>query len=152
MRNLFIGKEVLPRLYQLVESRKLNGYIAVTGLGRGGMEESYLVLKEGNVVLAYYEHLKYHISVGGDPAVPLFQNTLLTKGANLDVVELSLPKTELVITFNREHSVTPFRFRNIKLPDSYSDAHVERYLSEHGEERERENRLIKWGLIKLGGG
>ncbi len=108
-----------------------NGYLAVTGIGYDGVEEGILLVENSTVTHAYYVHLKYLHEERGKAALPLVLNTFLAEGANVDVVEFTIPKLKLTASFNEDAKIDkPFSLSELQkmIPEEYSKDHVVRII------------------------
>ncbi|NPA86416.1 MAG: hypothetical protein GXO00_00185 [Candidatus Diapherotrites archaeon] len=104
-----------------------NGYLAVTGIGYSGAEEGMLLVENGNVTHAYYVHLKYVFEEKGDSSLKRVGNVFRAEGANVDVVELTVPKLKLTASFNEDARLSkPFPLRDLSkiIPAAYEKGQV----------------------------
>ena len=111
--------------------KNFNGYLAVTGIGYSGVEEGIFLVDSGTVTHAYYVHLKYSYEEKGDGALEKAFNVFLADGANVDIVELTVPKLKLTASFNEDTKLNkPFSLFDLQkfIPSSYSKDYVVRIM------------------------
>ena len=127
-----------------------NGYLAVTGIGYDGLEEGIFLVEANTVTHAYYVHLKYLYEEKGDSALKNALNVFRTSGANVDLVEFTIPKLKLTASFNEDAKLgKSFKLADLPkfIPKSYSKDTVVKIIKlKPAEELEVIKRLLSIGL------
>ena len=127
-----------------------NGYIAVTGMGYDGFEEGIFLVEANVVTHAYYVHLKYLYEEKGDSSLKNVLNVFRTSGANVDVVEYTVPKLKLTASFNEDAKLSKsFKLADLPkyIPKSYSKETVVKIIKlKPAAELETIKRLLSIGL------
>ena len=127
-----------------------NGYLAVTGMGYDGFEEGLFLVESNVVTHVYYAHLKYLYEEKGDTGLKNALNVFRTNGANIDLVEFTVPKLKLTASFNEDCRLSkPFKLTDLPkyIPKAYSKENVVKIIKlRPAAELEVIKRLLSVGL------
>ena len=129
------------------------GYAVLTIEGLDGVEEGLLFFREGRLVGAIYDFLKYGVTVYAQDALPAVFNAAAAEHGVLDAYSLSRQQMELVSAFQGKMVLAnPLEKKDLlKLKaDSYSDYYARKFLGgKLKSEATRAEILKRFGLGKL---
>ena len=86
--------------------KQFSGYVNLTIEGFDGLEEGTLIFREGAIIAAVYEYLKYGVSVNGNSAIAQVFNAGSAEFGAFDVVQFRSTDAELTIAVNPKIRVT----------------------------------------------
>ena len=145
------GVSLSQKVLTLMEE-SFTGYLVLTSVGRGGIEEGLVLMREGKAIGAVYEYLKFRKIVYGNIALGLLLNAGMAEHGVMDISKLSRQQAELATAFNEKMAlaveISDSDLAKI-IPNEYNPAFAEKAI-----EKELETKESKFDVFKkfgLGG-
>ncbi len=100
VKNVFLEKVYVDKLFYDLNSKKFDGYIQLTIDGKYGFEESFIIFEKGNVAGNIYLIEGYDIELYGQEAFDFCMNSFGAKLGAMNIYNLKEDQIKLILIFN----------------------------------------------------
>lgn len=144
---------IASKLNSLLQ-QAFTGYLVLTVEGRSGMEEGIVLLKNGAIVGAIYEYIKFGKIFYSNAALGQLFNAALAEFGVIDIAALSKQQVELIIAFNERIELSQqLSQKDLQklLPKKFNAEIAEKALGKELKKRESKFDVFKkLGLARMG--